>query len=339
MTISLTIEQIAEIAQVSRSTVSRVLNNQPNVRPAVRERVQQVMREHNYAPHAAARSLASNSTNIIAVVIPRSASTIFSEPFFPLVIQGITEACNEQSYFLMLAMITTELEQDFYNRIVRGRHFDGIIMLSSDVDDPILPLLIKDQTRLVLIGRHPYFQDLTWVDGANAEGAHAAVTHLVNLGHRRIATIAGPLQMAVSMDRRDGYKRALLEAGLAVNPQLIIEGDFSQESGYQAMARLLSLPERPTAVFTASDSMAVGALRAVREAGLTVPNDLALVSFDDLPVAAFADPPLTTVHQPVPELGAKAVELLIEQIKRPEQPPRQVRLPTRLVVRRSCGSV
>ncbi len=141
------------------------------------------------------------------------------------------------------------------------------------------------------------------------------------------------------MDRRDGYKRALLEAGLSVNPQLIVAGDFSQESGYQAMARLLRLPERPTAVFTASDSMAVGALRAVREAGLTVPGDLALVSFDDLPVAAFADPPLTTVHQPVPELGVKAVELLIEQIKQPELPPRQVRLPTRLVVRRSCGSV
>jgi LacI family transcriptional regulator len=339
MTTTLTIEQIAEIAQVSRSTVSRVLNEHPNVRPLVRERVLRVMREHNYAPHAAARSLASSHTNIIGLVIPRSAATIFAEPFFPLVIQGVTEACNAQRYFLMLSMITADLEQDFYNRILRSRHFDGIIMLSSDVDDPILPLLIRDRTRLVLIGSHPYFQDLTWVDGANAEGAHMAVTHLIKLGHRRIATITGPLEMAVAMDRRDGYKRALLEAGLGVHPALIVAGDFTQESGYRAMLQLLGLDQRPTAVFVASDSMAVGTLRAIREAGLSVPGDIALVSFDDLPVASFADPPLTTVHQPVPELGARAVELLIERIKQPDLAPANVRLATSLVIRKSCGAM
>jgi LacI family transcriptional regulator, galactose operon repressor len=159
-----------------------------------------------------------------------------------------------------------------------------------------------------------------------------------HLGHRRIATIAGPLEMAVAMDRRDGYKRALLEAGLTVTPELIVAGNFTQESGYQAMSRLLGLAQRPTAIFTASDSMAIGALRAIREAGLTVPGDIALVSFDDLPVASFADPPLTTVHQLVQELGARAVELLIERIKQPDQPPVNVRLATSLVIRKSCGA-
>jgi LacI family transcriptional regulator len=316
-----------------------VLNNHPSVRPIVRERVLRVMREYNYAPHAAARSLASSHTNIIGLVIPRSAATIFAEPFFPLVIQGVTEGCNAQRYFLMLSMITADLEQDFYNRILRSRHFDGIIMLSSDVDDPILPLLIRDRMPLVLIGSHPYFQDLSWVDGANAEGAYMAVTHLIKLGHRRICTITGPLEMAVAMDRRDGYKRALLESGLMVNPALIAAGDFTQESGYRAMTHLLGLSPRPTAVFVASDSMAIGALRAIREAGLAVPGDIALVSFDDLPVAAFADPPLTTVHQPVPELGVKAVELLIDQVKQPDRPPVHARLQTSLVIRTSCGTM
>jgi LacI family transcriptional regulator len=339
MTIALTIEQIAVIAQVSRSTVSRVLNDHPSVRPEVRERVLRVMREHNYAPHAAARSLARSQTNIIGLVIPRTAATIFAEPFFPLVIQGITEACSSQDYFLMLAMITADLEQDFYSRIVRSRHFDGLIMLSSDLDDPILPQLIKDRMPLVLIGSHPYFQDLSWVDGANGEGAHMAVTHLLKLGHRRIATITGPIEMEVSIDRRDGYKRALLEAGLPISPELIVAGEFTQESGYRAMTQLLGLPQCPTAVFAASDSMAIGALRAIREAGLSVPEDVALVSFDDLPVAGFADPPLTTVHQPVLELGAKAVDLLIERIKVPERTPVQVRLPTKLIVRKSCGAM
>src|SRR5919108_5122458 len=168
---ALTIEQIAEIAQVSRSTVSRVLNNHPSVRPAVRDRVLRIISEHNYTPHAAARSLASSRTNVIGLLIPRTAAAIFSDPFFPYVIQGITEACNSQGYFLMLAMVSAEMEQGFYNRILRSRHFDGVIMLSGDVDDPILPLLISDGTPLALIGHHPYFQNLISVDVENRSGA------------------------------------------------------------------------------------------------------------------------------------------------------------------------
>lgn len=333
-----TIEEIAELAQVSRSTVSRVLNNHPSVRPTVRDRVLRVINEQNYAPHAAARSLASSRTNIIGLLIPRSAATIFSDPFFSAVIQGVSEACNSHGYFLMLSMVTSEMEQGFYNRILRSRHFDGIIMLSSDVDDPILPLLIQDHTPLVMIGSHPYFQKLSWVDVDNREGARLAVAHLIGLGHRRIGTITGPLQMTAGLDRRDGYKLALVEAGIAVSPDLIIEGDFSQEGGYQAMLRLLALPQRPTAVFVASDAMAIGALRAAREAGLSVPDDIALVGFDDLPSGSFADPPLTTVHQPVLEMGAAAVGLLLDRLKLTDQPPLQVRQPASLVVRSSCGA-
>lgn len=339
MAVPLTIEQIAELAQVSRSTVSRVLNNHPSVRPPVRDRVLQVIRENNYAPRAAARSLASSRTDVIGLLIPRSAGVIFADPFFSQMIQGITEASASLGYFLMLAMVTAEMEQSFYNRILRSRHFDGVIMLSSDVDDPILPLLIQDRTPLVLIGHHPFFQNLNTVDVENRAGARQAVTHLLSLGYRRVATITGSLQMIAGMDRRDGYKQALLEAGIDINSELIIDGGFTREGGYAAMQRLLALERRPQAVFVAADSMASGALRAIREAGLTAPEDIALVSFDDLPLAAYAEPPLTTVHQPIAEMGATAVKVLIDQIEDPERAPVTVRLPTHLVVRSSCGAL
>jgi LacI family transcriptional regulator len=188
------------------------------------------------------------------------------------------------------------------------------------------------------VGRHPYFDRLNWVDVENREGARQAVAHLLALGHRRVATITGPLHMAVALDRRDGYKQALLEAGLAVDPALIARGDFTQEGGYRAMSQLLSLPQPPTAVFVASDAMAIGALRAAREAGRAVPGDVAVVGFDDLPSAAFASPPLSTVHQPIYDLGATAANLLADRLDGAEQSsPVHICLPTRLVVRQSCG--
>lgn len=333
-----TIEQIAELADVSRSTVSRVLNNHPSVRPAVRDRILRVINENGYAPQAAARSLASRRTNVIGLVIPRSATVIFSDPFFPHVIQGITEACTARDYFLMLSMVTAEMEQGFYNRIVRSRHFDGMIMLSSDVDDPILPRLMKDRTPLVLVGRHPYFTDLNWVDVENREGSREAVRHLINLGHTRIATITGPLQMAAGIDRRDGYKQALLEAALPINPELIVEGHFTQQGGYEAMNQLLRLPEPPRALFIASDTMAIGALRAIHEANLSIPDDIAIVSFDDLPAASFSNPPLTTMRQSIFEMGSAAAAMLIALLEGEEHVVTHRRIPTQLVIRQSCGA-
>lgn len=337
MSTNLTIEQIARMAHVSRSTVSRVLNNHPSVRPQVRERVLDVMRELNYVPHAAARSLALSRSNCIGLLIPRSATTIFADPFFSVITQSISKACMDRSYFVVLAL-AAEIGRDFYDKVLRGRHFDGVIMLSSDIDDPILPRLIKDHVPFVLIGEHPYLQGLTTVDVENRHGAYQAVRHLLSLGYRRIATITGSLQMTAGIDRRDGYKHALLEAGIPITPELIAEGDFSRESGYAAMRRLLSLPQRPAAVFIASDTMALGALRAIAEAGLSVPQDIAVVGFDGLSIDAFANPPLTTVRQPVAELGAIAAQVLIARLEGHPSITTQTRLPTTLVIRQSCGA-
>lgn len=344
MSVSVTIEEIARLAHVSRSTVSRVLNNHPNVRAEVRAKVLEVVREHNYTPNAAARSLASSRSNVVSLVVPRSATTLFTDPFFPLVIQGISEACMSAGYFLMLSMLTAELERPFYTQVLRGRNFDGVIMLSSDIGDPLLPQLIHDNIPLVLVGRHPYLEQLTTVDTENVAGARTATEHLIALGYRPIATISGPQHMVAGIDRREGYRQALLAAGIAVDPALIVEGDFTQESGYHAMRQLLALPERPRAVFVASDAMAFGAMRAIGEAGLQLPAEIALVGFDDVPAAAYGSPPLSTIHQPSVELGASAVRALVAQIEavlagheRAAAEPSHIRLPTRLIVRGTCG--
>jgi LacI family transcriptional regulator len=337
MATSLTIEQIAELAEVSRSTVSRVLNNHPSVRQSVRDRVLQVMEEYNYAPQAAARSLASSRTDTLGLLIPRSPARTLSDPFISTMIQSLTETCTSMGYFLMLAMVTADMEPNFYNRILRGRHFDGIIMLSSDIDDPVLPLLIKDHMPLVMIGSHPYFQDVISVDIENRAGAREGVAHLIGLGHRRIGMICGQLEMDSALARRDGYRQALLEAGIPVDPALMVDGYYTEEGAYSAMRRLLSLPNRPTAVFASSDLMGVHAQRAIQDAGLVVPDDIAVVGFDDLPISAISNPPLTTVHQPLTEMGVTAVRLLIEQV-RDHKRVSSVRLPTRLVIRGSCGA-
>jgi LacI family transcriptional regulator len=233
-------------------------------------------------------------------------------------------------------MLTADREAGFYDRILRGRHFDGVIMFSSDIDDPILPLLIKDGGPLVLIGRHPYFDNFAWVDVENRAGAHEAVMHLIRRGHRRIGLINGQLQMEAALARRDGYKQALLEEGIAIDPELMVEGFYSQTAAYQAMQRLLDLPHPPSAVFASSDTMAIGALEAIRNRGLRVPQHIAVIGYDDLPLAAHATPPLTSVHQPVDEMSAHAVRLVIEQI-RGEGTSRSVQLVPRLVVRESSG--
>lgn len=324
------------MAGVSRSTVSRVLNNHPSVRPNVRERVLQVIREQNYAPQAAARSLAGSRTDTIGLLIPRSAAVSLADPFIASMIQSLFEASAQQGYFVTLTMLTADMEPGFYDRILRSRHFDGVIMFSSDIDDPILPLLIKDGGPMVLIGRHPYFLNVPSVDVENREGAREAVAHLIALGHRRIGVINGQLQMEAAQARRDGYKQSLLEAGIGIDAELMVEGFFSEADAYRAMLQLLDLRTPPTAVFAASDSMAIGALHAIRNRGLRVPDDIALIGYDDLPLAAYATPPLTSVHQPIGDMGSHAVRLLVEQIKG-QGPTAAVRLPARLVVRESCG--
>ncbi len=331
-----TLEEVARLAGVSRSTVSRVVNNHPNVRPEVRKRVWEVIQQVGYQPHAAARSLVTNRTQMLGLVIPQGLVTLFSDPFFPILIRGVADACTAPVLPYALVLQRPLPAGGTVPRALRSRLLDGVILSGAPLDDPLVPWLLQDNTPFVIAGRYPD-ERVTYVDVDNVGGARMAVEHLLRLGHRRIATITGPLTMMVGQGRLEGYRQALISRGIPVNDALIVEGDFTEEGARVAMQRLL--PQRPTAVFVASDTMAVGAMKAIREAGLRIPDDVAIVGFDDLPIASAVEPPLTTVRQPIERMGAMAAEMLIGLVEGTLTGPQHIILPTQLIVRASCGSL
>ena len=334
---NLTLEEIGRRAGVSRSTVSRVINNHASVSPQVRRRVLEVVQETGYQPHAAARSLAAQRTRVIGLVVPRSVQAFFADPFFPRLIQGIAQACNAHDYTLSLFMFHSEAEENnLYPRVLSRGLIDGVIISSSLEDDPLIPRLLESNMPFVIQGRPLISAPAHYVDVDNTVGAHSAVTHLIRLGHRRIGHIAGPFNTSVGRDRREGYVNALLGRAMEVREELIVESDFSETGGYIAARQLLA--RNVDAIFAASDTLAFGALRLLREAGCRVPDDVAVVGFDDLAAAALTQPPLTTVRQPIRQTGIAAVETLVDVIENGEEPVHRVILPTQLIVRQSCGA-
>jgi LacI family transcriptional regulator len=332
----ITLEEIAKLAGVSRSTVSRVVNGNERVRDETRKKVQAVIDEVNFQPNIAARSLAAGRTGIIGLVIPAGVSALFKDPYFPQLIQGITAACNKNEHSMMLWVDEPTYHLRTIRQVLYSGLLDGVIISSMLIDDPIIKSLYQRKMPFVLIGRHPDL-DVNYLDVDNKAGAFKATSFLIESGYDRIATITGPKNMIAGYDRYRGYCRALNEHGFIVDELLIAEGDFTEESGYRGMKKLL--PHSPDAVFAANDSMAMGALRAIHEADLLVPKDVAVVGFDDAPVASHANPPLTTMRQSPYEMGYKAVNLLIDVIKHPSQPTKNVVLESELIIRESSQQV
>jgi LacI family transcriptional regulator len=332
----LTIRQIAKLAGVSRSSVSRVINNRTNVSPELREQVQSVIAETGYQPDPIARSLSNRRSQIIGLVIPLAIRSLFEDPFFPRLMQGISQGCNFHNYMLSLFLFHSEEEErELHHRISRNPLLDGFIITATRTGDPLIPELLANKIPFVVHGKHEDPR-VSFVEVDNETGAHTAVSHLVRGGRQRIALITGPSNSLAAEDRKQGYLKALRERRVPVDESLITRGDFTEISGYEAMQRLL--PYQPDAVFVASDTMALGAMRALREAGRKVPDGIAVVGFDDLPRATTAEPPLTTVRQPIQRAGALAVETLIDILENGAEPPRHIILPTELVIRASCGS-
>ncbi len=333
----LTLEDIARQAGVSRSTVSRVVNEYPNVRATVRQRVLEVIRTTGYHPNAAARTLASQRSSMLGLVLPRSVSSFFSDPYFPRLTQGIAQACNQYDYSLALFLIgSKEDEEKIFPRISRKGMLDGILLQSGQTGDQLIDRLVNSNIPLVIAGRPFETKDVSYIDVDNVDAAYNAVSHLIRLGRKRVGTLAGPSNSTVGVDRREGYERAIQARGLDIDKALIVETDFTEAGGYRAMQAML--PARPDAVFAASDMIAIGGMRAVREAGLQVPEDVAFVGFDDLPMTTMLESQLTTVRQPVYQFGIRAVELLIDLIDNGILPPRRVLLETELVIRETCGA-
>ena len=329
-----TLEEIAKLSKVSRSTVSRIINDDPHVNPKTRKRALAIIQRLNYHPNVAARGLAAGRTRILGLVIPMGVSALFADPYFPILIQGVSAACNAHDHSVMLWIAEAEYERRMIRQILHNGLVDGVIVASNLLNDPLVDALSKSHIPFVMIGRNPEKNALSYVDIDNRCSAQELVEYMFGQGYRRIGTITGPKNMIAGMDRLQGYLDALRHKGIDPEPGLMVEGDFSEASGRTAMQRLIS--SRPDAVFAASDSMAVGALRALRDANLRVPQDIALAGFDDIPLAAHTEPPMTTVRQPIQRTGVVAAETLIEMIETPSAKPRRIILPTELVIRESC---
>jgi LacI family transcriptional regulator len=333
----LTLEEIGSMAGVSRATVSRVVNNYPHVSQEVRERVQQVINQTGYQPNLAARSLASNRSNILGLIIPNVMSDIFADPYYSMLIQGIAEACYSRDYTLSLFLLHTKKEEERTLQRVLGTGFiDGLLLTADPSDSQLSQQIARKQKPFVQIGRPQLSNEISYVDVDNTRGAYTAVMHLLQLGYKRIALI-GSNENTAGEDRSRGYRHALQEYGYDWRSELVAIGDFSEQWGNEAMHRLLT--QQPDAVFTASDRTALGAIRAIHEAGLRIPDDIAVVGFDDLESSQTTNPPLTTVRQPVRRSGQLAAEMLVNIVTNGADPVRHLILPTELIVRRSCGAM
>ncbi len=332
----LTLEDIGRLAGVSRSTVSRVVNNQ-SVSRGVRERVEEVIRLTGFTPNVAARSLVSQRTGIIGVIIPNRVHTLFEDPYFGRLIRGMSRASNRADTVLSLFIFETDEEEaSLYRRVAGAGLVDGVILTASRSGDPLLAQLVEGNLPFVMVGRPDRQEPINYVNSDNVGGARAAAQHLCRLGYRRIAYVGAPANTTAGADRLTGFLEGMALCGNPTDSLLRADGDFTEASGYRAMRELI--PSRPDAAFVASDTMALGALRALREAGLSVPGDVAVVGFDGLPPSEVAEPALTTVRQAVVESGERAVQLLLELVAGEVTEPKAEILPTELVVRESCGA-
>ncbi|MFG2192495.1 LacI family DNA-binding transcriptional regulator [Streptomyces sp. NPDC048639] len=312
-----TLEAVAAHAGVSRATVSRVVNGSAGVRDAVREKVQRSVADLGYVPNSAARSLVTRRTGAVAVVIAEPERRVFSDPFFAQQLRGISRELSANDTQLLLLLVEHPRDYPRIGRYLSGGHVDGALMFSLHSDDP-LPSMAASSGLPTVFGGRPGWAEadgesgLLYVDNDNRGGARQAVEYLLAQGRRRIAVITGPLDQTSATDRLDGYCEAL---GVSrPDPALLARGDFTAEGGEHAMNELLVNTPDLDAVFAGSDLMATGALRALRAAGRQVPKDVAVVGYDDMEPAAWAEPPLTTVHQDVEEMGRMMAALLLRRL-------------------------
>ncbi|MET7869135.1 LacI family DNA-binding transcriptional regulator [Streptomyces cyaneofuscatus] len=331
-----TLEEVAARAGVGRGTASRVINGSPRVSEATREAVEAAVAELGYVPNRAARALAGNRTDAIALVVPEPETRFFAEPYFSAIVRGVGAALADTDMQLLLTLAGNDRERRRLAQYLTAHRVDGVLLVAVHADDPLPELLEQLGMPCVISGARHANEPLASVDSDNFDGARAAVEHLINRGRRSVATITGRLEVYGAQRRLDGYRAALAAAGLPPDERLIAPADFTEEGGARAMRELLARRPHLDAVFAASDVMAAGARQVLREADRRIPKDVALIGFDDSVVARHMHPALTSVRQPIEEMGRRMAQLLLEEIagRVGEEPPTVV-LPTELVVRDS----
>ena len=324
-----TLRDVAKQAGVSHQTVSRVINQHERVSPETRARVTDAIAKLGFSPNAIARSMAQGRAQTLACLSPNLTDYTFAS-----IIEGAEAEGRQLNYFLLSSSVKDgEQFQSIAADLVASRRVDGILVINPFADDR--HLYLPKAFPLTFVGTHVRAEKISSVGLDDESAANAATQHLLDCGHRQIAMVSGPHAEDCVQDRRAGYEAALRAAGLEPNPAWVYEGDWSASSGYQALTQLLRSNGRPTAVFAQNDRMAIGLLRAARDAGLNVPEQLAVIGFDDMPLSAYFDPPLTTMRQDMEAIGREAVRLLIHAVQEPDTPPEHLRFPSQLVVRQS----
>ncbi len=336
-----TIYDVAQKAGVSISTVSRVLNNNPNVLDETRQKVLKVIAELQFKPNPIARGLVVKQTNLIEVFFSWAGYEFgFNSPWYAGILDGINQVVQENQYGILINTIAGVFDpQEVYRRVFHNA-VDGVLMVSPYLEEKQVEQLMDNRVPVVLIGYRTMDPRFDLVDSDNIQAAEKVVDHLVKLGNRKIAIITGQLKTSRNAsDRLSGFKLAMHRHGLAVPDDYVIEGDFLKDSGEQAMTRLLGLKDRPTAVFASNDLMALGALKALEKAKLKVGRDMAVVGFDDITEASLGPVSLTTVRQDYKTISVEAAHILLQKFQAPEHwRAKQILVPTQLVVRSSCGS-
>ena len=330
-----TIREVAERAGASVTTVSHVINETRYVSDEVRQRVLEAMRALNYRPNALARSLRMGQTHTLGLILPDSAN-----PFFAAVGRAVEASAFQLGYSVILGNTQGDpRREEQYIDVLSKKQVDGIIFVATGDQEASLNFLRSHAMPVVVVNRDVSALEVDLIYTDNFQGGALATQHLLSLGHRRIACIAGASDRTPGADRVDGYRHALEEAGLAYDASLVQAGDYQPASGLAVTQALLARPAPPTAIFAGNDLMAMGALRAAVEAGCRVPADLSVIGFDDIELARYTNPPLTTIAQDKAEIGAQAVRRLVDRIHSKSIPYQRSVLPTRLVLRESTGAI
>lgn len=341
LNIAVTIKDVARYANVAPSTVSRVIANSPRISEATKRKVNQAMEELGYHPNLNARSLASQSTQTIGLVMPSSGDVVFQNPFFPTVLQGISEGAHEKKYALLMTTGKSEKETlEAVVQMVQGKRVDGMILLKSKVEDKVISYLKGRNFPFVLIGK-PYknVEEITHVDNDNFRAMQEATEYLIMQGHHQIAFIGGSLELVVTVERLLGYERALRNAGIEMKNEYIIHEEFLREGGQEAVQELMALENPPTALVVVDDFMALGVLNTLDELGIRVPEDISIVSFNNVLLSEMSKPPLTSVDINIFDLGFQASKNLIQRIENSNEPTKRIIISHKLIERLSCSQL
>ncbi|WP_428909616.1 LacI family DNA-binding transcriptional regulator [Niallia sp. Krafla_26] len=338
---AVTIKDVAKAANVTPSTVSRVIADSPRISIKTKQKVRQVMKDLGYQPNLNARNLAKRCTQTIGLIMPNSTDKVFQNPFFPEVIRGISNMAHTTEYAIQFS--TGETEEQIYDgvvRMVQSGRVDGVILLYSRINDKVMAFLEDKEVPYTMIGK-PYqnMDKTTHVDNDNIGAAKEVTKYLLNLGHKRIGFVGGNLSLMVTKDRRQGYEEALEEAGIAISHDYIVHEDSLIEGGQEVVAKLISLEETPTALVVVDDLMALDMINTLEKHGIRVPDDISIVSFNNLLLSQLAHPPLTTVDINIHDLGFQAAKTLIEMIKNSNEPAKRLIIPHKMIERNSCKKI